>query len=314
MYWGSVRFFKNLILLCVVALILTPTLLAVHKHATLTDTREQVVSLQEEITQMQQQLEAAQSREAPSAEPTDAPESAAFFSAEAPAYQSLYPDFYAPQPLDIQDSVSDDKVIYLTFDDGPTSNTDLALKILAEENIKATFFVTGCSDESSISRLQNIAAQGHTLGMHSFSHDYAIIYTSVEAFLDDMYQIFTTIQDATGVAPTVFRFPGGSINSYNSGIYQELLAEMLRRGFVPHDWNISAQDATSTPLAEEKLLQNVISSAAGKERGFVLMHDGVSHYTTIQALDDIIDYFQELGYRFDCIHPDTKPILFAYPD
>lgn len=324
MYFGSVRFFKNLILLCVIILIAVPTVLAIRFGTAPEREAKKVAELTAEVKQLQQQVEALEEirdAEQPAVPPqediSDAPvamepevEQPLEFTAEAPAYQSLYPDFYAPQP--IGEMVRTDGVIYLTFDDGPTQNTDKILKVLAENDIKATFFMNGTSTETGFQRMKDIVAQGHTLGMHSYTHDYDLIYDSVENYLDDMYQLFVLIRDVTGEAPTCFRFPGGSINSYNRGIYQELIAEMLRRGFVPYDWNISAQDATSRPLDVDTVIDNVLSSAEGKSRGIVLMHDGASQASTAQALNTIIDRLREKGYRFDRIQPDTMPVLLGY--
>ena len=323
MYFGSVRFFKNLILLCVIILIAVPTVLAIHFRTASEQEAKKVAELTAEVKQLQQQVEELEeSRDAeqlavpPQENVSDAPVAAEpeveepEFTVEALAYQSLYPDFYAPQP--IGEMVRTEGVIYLTFDDGPTQNTDQILEVLAENNIKATFFMNGTSDEADFQRMKDIVAQGHTLGMHSYTHEYDLIYDSVENYLDDMYQLFVLIRDVTGEAPTCFRFPGGSINSYNRGIYQELIAEMLRRGFVPYDWNISAQDATSRPLDVDTVIDNVLSSAEGKSRGIVLMHDGASQASTAQALDTIIERLREKGYRFDRIQPDTMPVLLGY--
>lgn len=323
MYFGSVRFFKNLILLCVIILIAVPTVLAIHFRTASEQEAKKVAELTAEVKQLQQQVEELEeSRDAeqlavpPQENVSDAPVAAEpeveepGFTVEALAYQSLYPDFYAPQP--IGEMVRTEGVIYLTFDDGPTQNTDQILEVLAENNIKATFFMNGTSDEADFQRMKDIVAQGHTLGMHSYTHEYDLIYDSVENYLDDMYQLFVLIRDVTGEAPTCFRFPGGSINSYNRGLYQELIAEMLRRGFVPYDWNISAQDATSRPLDVDTVIDNVLSSAEGKSRGIVLMHDGASQASTAQALDTIIERLREKGYRFDRIQPDTMPVLLGY--
>lgn len=231
------------------------------------------------------------------------------FDPEGPAYQLLYPDFYAPQPLDA--SQAPEKVIYLTFDDGPSARTDEILKILKDEGIHATFFIVGRTGNANRSRLRAIAEAGHTLGMHSYSHDYKMIYASVEAFLEDMYKVFTLIRDETGTAPTYFRFPGGSVNSYDYGIYEEITAEMLRRGFVPCDWNMSAQDATKTPLAADKILSNVLS-AGNVARGVVLMHDSGARTTTVEALPRLIAALREKGYTFAPLTPEVKPVVFDY--
>lgn len=229
-----------------------------------------------------------------------------------PDYEDLYPDFYAPQKLDA--SASAEGTIYLTFDDGPSDRTDEVLSVLAQEGVKGTFFVVGqyAESEASIQRMKNIVAQGHTLGMHSYSHNYTDIYASVENFLNDMYKVFTLIRDNTGAAPTAFRFPGGSINSYNYGTYQAIIAEMLRRGFVPYDWNLSAEDATGTPISAEQIVQNVVGQSAGKIRGFVLMHDSASHTATVEALPEMIRQLKAEGFTFAAITPDVKPTLFGY--
>jgi len=317
-YFGSVRFFKNLILLFVVVLILAPTLCAVRKHLGLKEVERQVATMEQELERMNGQLSALeqQSEELENAleetvQDVKEQEEKEGFSAEVPGYQYLYPDFYAPEREETE-PVWVEGMIYLTFDDGPTSNTDTVLQILAEKDVKATFFVTGPQNAQSDERLRAIVEQGHTLGMHTYCHDYEIIYESVEAFLKDMYQVFTMIREATGEPPTVFRFAGGSINGHNRGIHQELMAEMLRRGFVPYDWNVSAQDATAQTLSVEEVIRNVMGSAVGKQRGIVLLHDGGYQKTTAQALGTIIDRFREQGYQFDRIHTDTQPILFSY--
>lgn len=232
-----------------------------------------------------------------------------YFDPDGPEYQKLYPDFYAPQPLDA--SQAPDKTVYLTFDDGPSARTDEILKTLENEGIKATFFIVGRTGEANKSRLKAIADAGHTVGMHSWSHDYKKIYASVEAFLDDMYKVFTLIRDETGTAPTYFRFPGGSLNSYDYGIYQDIISEMLRRGFVPCDWNMSAQDATKTPLPVEDIISNVLS-AGNVARGVVLMHDSSARTTTARALPHLIEKLREKGYTFAALTPDTKPVMFNY--
>lgn len=231
------------------------------------------------------------------------------FDPDGPAYQQLYPDFYAPQPLDASQAPA--KVIYLTFDDGPSVQTGKVLEILERENIKATFFIVGRSGAASPDTLRAMVKAGHTVGMHSWSHEYKTIYASVEAFLEDMYKVFTLIRDETGVTPTCFRFPGGSTNSYDYGIYQDIVAEMLRRGFVPCDWNMSAQDATKTPLPPEQIVANVLS-AGNVVRGVVLMHDSKPRATTVEALPDLIAALRQRGYTFAPLTPKVKPVMFNY--
>ena len=234
-------------------------------------------------------------------------------SADPPYYQLLYEDFYAPQPYNATERA--ENTIYLTFDDGPSDRTDEILEVLAEKNVKATFFVIGQSSEKNLERMRRIVEEGHTIGMHSFSHDYAAVYTSVESFLDEFYRNFIQIQETTHTTPTVFRFPGGSINGYDGAFYQEILSEMIRRGFVPFDWNISSEDAASTQTASaEQLADNVVRYAGGKVRGFVLFHDSEQKITTPKALSLTIDRLREMGFTFEAITPDTLPVLYNYTE
>ena len=292
-YVGSVRFFKNMILLAVIVLIAVPTCLSVYFVNSLHRTEQHLQEMTAQYDAMCQSEMIWYGWEA-----------------ESP-YAALYPDFYAPQPL--TDGVRENGVIYLTFDDGPSARTGEILDVLKEKNVKATFFVIGSTGESNAQMLNRIVAEGHTLGMHTNSHNYTQIYASVEEYLDDMYQIFTQIRETTGVTPTLFRFPGGSINSYNSGISHELIAEMLRRGFVPFDWNISSRDASTTKLLPADTLVNyVVAGAKNASYGIVLMHDSAAKTTTAKAVGPMIDELQAMGFELKALTPETQSMLFAY--
>lgn len=300
-YFGSVRFFKQLILLAVVAAIAVPTGLAVHWKSQLNDWEAEEAAQPAALGLLQPGEILADP------EPL-LPQSA--LSADTPAYQVLYPDFYAPEPLTADQHT--DQTIFLTFDDGPSQRTDEILKILEAQDVKATFFVVGHTDEVSLQRMRDIVNGGHSLGMHSYSHKYKTIYASVENFLDDQYRLFNLIKDATGITPSVFRFPGGSINAYNHGIYQEILSEMLRRGFVPCDWNLSSGDAAENGITPGKIISNVVGNAPNVNRGFVLMHDAHPKTATVKALNDVIIGLREQGFTFEPFTAGIKPILFGY--
>lgn len=304
-YFGSVRFFKNLILLAVIVMIAIPTGLSVYFSTGLRQTRR---DLEEKTAQVHAFLsqEAADLNKAVDTRFLDS------VQMESP-YAKLYPDFYAPQEL--RADVRETGVIYLTFDDGPSPRTGEILDILREKDVKATFFVIGSEGEESEALLRRIVEEGHTLAMHSYSHNYAKIYTSVEDYLADMYQIFVQIREDTGIEPTLFRFPGGSINGYNNGIYQELIAEMMRRGFVPFDWNLSSEDAATNGLVPaETLVDNVVGGAERVQRGIVLMHDSSPKTTTVQALGPMIDRLREMGFELKALTPEVMPVLYAYKD
>lgn len=325
MYFGSVRFYKNLILLAVLIMIAVPTAAAFHLHSSLGEQEAKAAGLEEELADTRQRLTDAEQRlaalpsetggnkaDAPGESTTSGKPAALGEStvAEKIHYQSLYPDFYAPE--EYHATQHNPGTIYLTFDDGPSKNTPKVLKVLADHDVKATFFVIGQTDETGRQRMRDIVDQGHTLGMHSYCHEYGAVYQSVEAFLDDMYQIFTQIKEATGTTPTMFRFPGGSINSYNAGIYQELIAEMTRRGFVACDWNMSGEDAVNGTHTPSQIVQNVMKSLGWVKSGFVLLHDGDYAATTADALGTLIEELQDEGFRFDRLTPDIKPVLFGY--
>ena len=206
------------------------------------------------------------------------------------------------------------KVIYLTFDDGPSERTVEILEILREKDVKATFFVIGRTDEDSLNLMKEIVEEGHAIAMHTYSHRYTDIYASVEDYLADMYKLFVLIRDTTGVEPSIFRFPGGSINGYNKGVYQQLEAEMLRRGFVPYDWNLSSGDASGTKASAAQIINNVVGPAKKLDRGIVLMHDSEPKTSTVEALVPMIDQLSELGFTFDKLTSAVKPVLFGYRD
>ena len=139
--------------------------------------------------------------------------------------------------------VPEGKTVYLTFDDGPSDRTDEILAILDKYNVKATFFVMPRKTDVCYKRLRAIVDAGHTIGVHTYSHDYNIMYASVEAYLEDFNKAYEIVVDATGIKPDIFRFAGGSLNDRS----YKIIAEMTRRGFTYYDWNASGDDSVSSP-------------------------------------------------------------------
>ena len=282
-YFGSVRFYKNLIFLVVLLAIGLGIFFSLHYRGQYRKLLHSTLAVDGTIDYS--------------------------IDAEGPDYQNLHDDFYAPQ--EYAATVRKSQEVYLTFNILSYENTEDILETLKEKGVQATFFVTGSSDPADKEILRRISEEGHTLGMLSWSKDYAAMYSSVESYLADMQQVAAYIYDATGVAPTLFRFLGGSINSYNNGIYRELIAEMIRRGFVPCDWNVSVQEGQTTPTAEAQV--KVVSDALEHmDRAVILLQDTQQHDTLMQALPGIIDTIQEGGYSVKPLSIDTKPILFAY--
>ena len=162
--------------------------------------------------------------------------------------------------------------------------------------------------------MRRIVAEGHAIGVHSSSHRYAEIYSSVEAFLDDFYREWRYIAEITGEQTHIFRFPGGSINAYNADTYQQIIGEMVRRGFTYYDWNVSAGDAGVAPASREGILQSVIAQSEGKSRPIVLMHDSAGKTETAAALGGLIDALSARGYAFERITDGVRPVIMPYRD
>lgn len=198
--------------------------------------------------------------------------------------------------------------VYLTFDDGPSENTSEILDILKERNIKATFFVIGQEDDESKDLYRRIVAEGHTLGMHSFSHKYDAIYKSKEAFSEDMLHLQSYLKEVTGIAPTLIRFPGGSSNGVSNVDIKELIRYVREQGWTYFDWNVASGDATSQVYTPDELVANVMNDVVKYDTSVVLMHDSSAKGTTVDALVPMIDQLQGMGAELLPIDENTKPI------
>ena len=223
----------------------------------------------------------------------------------------MFPSFYLEHTEKIAHKAGD-KVAYLTFDDGPSELTPQVLKILADNDVKATFFVVGRSDAQSKKWMKEIVDQGHTIGMHTYTHNYRKIYASPTAFFTDLSELNDLITEATGVKPQIVRFAGGSVNSYNKGIARPVADELTRRGYTYYDWNVSAGDAEKGATAQS-IYQNTVNEAVQFEKAVVLFHDSSTKHDTVKELPKIIGTLKKNGYRFDKLDPSVKPIIFKLP-
>lgn len=309
MKFGSVKFFKVLIVATYLLLLLVPLALAIVFGMLYAREKTHTGSIEAAYAQLTAEYNALGAAGAGREIPIDAPLGVAGASF---AYQELYPDLYVDRPAA---TAEDSQVCYLTFDDGPSaSSTAQILTTLEEYDIKATFFVTGEASEKNPEVLRAAVAAGHSVGVHSYSHDYAGIYASVEAYLEDFDRMFHTIEQLTGLRPSIFRFAGGSINVYNQTVYTEIIAEMTRRGFVFFDWNAAGSDAVIGGIGASEIANNVLQSAAGRERVLVLLHDRPDNGTTAAALPAIIQGLQAQGYHFSPLTNQVKPITYFLPD
>ena len=201
---------------------------------------------------------------------------------------------------------SGQKVCYLTFDDGPSANTLKILDILNKYGVKATFFVINSAD---IGYVKNIYEAGHTVGLHTATHNYSQIYASTDAYFNDLQQISDKVESIIGIKPTVMRFPGGSSNKvsakYCGGIMTRLVSLVQERGYSYFDWNVASGDADSNTPSYTYIRNNVLNSAKNKNSACVLMHDSSVKTTTVQALPEIIEGLTAMGYRFEALTPET---------
>lgn len=198
--------------------------------------------------------------------------------------------------------------VYLTFDDGPSENTDKILDILDDYGIKATFFVNGREDEESLAAYKRIVDEGHTIAMHSYSHKYSEIYSSLDAFKKDYEKIQNLIYDNTGVESMYYRFPGGSSNRVSNAHMSDYIKFLNEQGIVYFDWNVSSGDATSQAFTADELVENVMSDVVKYKTSVVLMHDAKTKSTTVQALPEIIEALQKSGALILPIDENTDVI------
>lgn len=198
--------------------------------------------------------------------------------------------------------------VYLTFDDGPSDNSNDILDILDDYGVKATFFVTGKEDEESTAVYQRIVNEGHTIGMHSYSHKYSEIYSSLDAFSSDFDRIQNLIYDTTGVESVYYRFPGGSSNQVSNTDMSEYIKYLNDKGITYYDWNVSSGDATSQAYTSDELVENVMADVVKYKTSVVLLHDSSSKTATVQALPKLIETLQAAGAMILPISEDTTVV------
>ena len=197
----------------------------------------------------------------------------------------------------------DGKVVYLTFDDGPSAYTSELLDVLDAYGAKATFFVVG---SGSGNMMRQIVKRGHSIGIHTVSHDYGQIYSSPEAYFDDLMKMQSIIYDHTGVKTTLMRFPGGSSNLVSrkscEGIMTFLTQAVQDAGFQYFDWNVYSGDAGETKRTE-KVVDNVIEGIQEHRVSIVLQHD--IHKYSVDAVEDILRWGKRNGYKFLALQSDS---------
>lgn len=200
------------------------------------------------------------------------------------------------------------KMAYLTFDDGPYSDTTpQILDILAVEDVRATFFVIGSQAKAYPDLIKAEYEQGHGIGNHTYSHKTNIVYRGPQAFLAEVKKAEDVIYTAIGVRPQIVRAPGGTASHFNIDYYNTVDAA----GYLMEDWNVDPGDTWALLVPKQRIIDNVRQQIQGKDRVVILLHDLVGKTTTIEALPEIIELLRQEGFSFGVLGPDVKPVLFS---
>ncbi len=278
-----VQSLKRMIILTMLILILLPTMCCVALMV-------QVRDLNRRIDEVEERLEQADKLQKVSDSAVDSE------MLYASVGQGSIPEAGAlltqmPDGDDVGEQEQEDTLrkVYLTFDDGPSIYTDEILDILAEYDVKGTFFVVGKEDENSKEAIQRITQEGHTLGMHSYSHKYSELYASMENFEADFKKQRTYLEELTGEECKFYRFPGGSSNTVSRVDMQQLADYLDSQDVMFFDWNISSGDGGGQLLDVDTLVKNSTDDLEKWRTVVILMHDSAEKPTTVDALPQIIE-------------------------
>ncbi len=209
------------------------------------------------------------------------------------------------------------KTVYLTFDDGPSRYTAEVLDVLDKYGVKATFFVTG-QNEDFYEMIGEAHERGHLIALHTYSHSFKDIYSSREAFWNDIEKLQEVIVAETGQESSLLRFAGGSSNTicrrYAGGaLMRELVSDCEQRGISYHDWNIDTKDAVSGTISADTIAARIVKGIKGNEPSVVLMHDGTMASTAADALDIAIPRLIDMGCEFARLDDITAAVHHTLP-
>ncbi|WP_034867923.1 polysaccharide deacetylase family protein [Clostridium lundense] len=223
--------------------------------------------------------------------------------------KDVYSKNYNSDIKSVVDIDDDKKIVYLTFDDGPTHVvTNQLLDILKKFNVKATFFVVGKEIEGTEDILLRIYKEGHGIGLHTYSHNYKKLYSSEEIFIDEMLKTREKVKDITGYSSNIIRFPGGSAKHLNSAFLEKLHKNNLK----VFDWNVNLCDGVNPNLSTYRLLDNAKKYRKSYSRLIVLMHCNFNNKNTVKALPKIIEYYKDLGYEFKPLTNECEEYYYKF--
>lgn len=194
------------------------------------------------------------------------------------------------------------KVCYLTFDDGPSKNSEEILDILAKYDAKATFFLIGSEiREENRLIIERIIEEGHAVGLHSNVHRFDKLYTGVDVCVQDFEAQYKLLKEEYGIDTKIFRFPGGSACSYMNGQRQSYINAMREKGFVGFDWHVSGEDSYGNPTVWS-IQQNICEHIDDYKNPIILLHDINIADATVDALPGILEQIKNKGYSFETLN------------
>ena len=217
-----------------------------------------------------------------------------------------------PQATSQPEEEPKQKRVYLTFDDGPGTGTEKILDILKKKDVKATFFVTGKEDDTAKKIIKRIAKEGHTLGMHSYSHIFAEVYESEKSFTKDFDKIYQYLKDITGESPVWYRFPGGS-STQNIDLPIQTFIDVLNQKDISYmDWNVISPDISNASATKDQVVNGIVDGVSQFDTSVVMMYDSADKPMTVKALPLIIKKLKQENYELLPLDSDTPLVRHTH--
>lgn len=194
------------------------------------------------------------------------------------------------------------KVVYLTIDDGPSSSiTPRVLDILKKYNVKATFFLIGSNIKGNEAIVKTICQDGDGIGLHSWTHNIKLVYSSETRFLNEMQETQNEIYSITGKRPVIMRFPGGSFRRFTTGYIDKL----HKMNYKIYDWNVSFGDGTYPNDPVIQLYKNATYIDTNRKSIIILMHCKANNANSCSALPEVINFYKSHQYEFRVLDANT---------
>lgn len=205
--------------------------------------------------------------------------------------------------------LDDEKTVCLTFDDGPSKNTDKVLNIMNQYGVHGTFFVLGEQVKTGAEHIKKIYNSGNAIGNHSYTHNFSTLYPgnkiSVSSYMNEYYKTENELKAVLGDGfnTKLVRMPGGENSRYyykdpNLGTLKN---KFSNEGIASVDWNALNGDAEGKKYTVQEMVDYVKRSSQGQKHIVVLMHDAAAKGLTVEALPQIIEYYKSQGYNFKVI-------------